>query len=415
MESISRTDKIIQLCSHALQYYDERLVDHGVRVSYIASHINKYLPSDRKVDSQNLILLSLFHDIGAYKTEEIDRMVQFETEDVDSHSVYGYLFLKYLSPLSKLSKAILYHHSSFEALDNLDPTIRSYAQLIHLADRIDIALLNEISLVTLEKTLRDTNLFYPDFIDSFITAYINDEFLHNDWSTSVTEWLTSEMNNFDIDIKVANKYLEMVIYSIDFKSEVTVHHSVNTTTISLYLGSLLDLNELEMERLYYAALTHDIGKIAINADILEHPGRLSDSQMKEMREHVAFTRKILTGILDKEIVEIACRHHEKLDGSGYPLGLTSSMLSVSDRILAIADITSALIISRSYKGAYSWRRTLSILNDFAKNNLLDAQIVDLIVKNYSDIDDAIKDEMLVVLEKYRTIQLRYVQLKEVLV
>ncbi len=414
MESISRTHEIIRLCSHALQYYDDRLVDHGVRVAYIASHINFQLPTVARVHPQELTLLSLFHDIGAYKTEEIDRMVEFETVDVDSHAIYGYLFLKYLSPLSALSKAILYHHASHESLADVDPIIANYAQLIHLSDRIDIALLNGESLDTLEHTLCKTDLFSPEFIDAFQNAQKENNFLCDGWDKNLSTWLDTSMNGFDIDIEDANKYLEMVVYTIDFKSEVTVHHSVNTTTISLYLGEALGLNSDEQEQLFYAALVHDIGKIAIHSDILEFPGRLTPSQMEEMKNHVVFTREILGGILDDEIIEIACRHHEKLDGSGYPLGLTEKDLSQMDRILAIADITSALITSRSYKGGYSWRRTISILNDMAKKHLLDAQIVDLIAHNYSDIDDTIKDEMLVILEKYRLIQLKYIQLKEVL-
>ncbi len=401
------------LCSHALQYYDDRLVNHGARVAYIASHIQAKL-SNKEIDPQNLVLLSLFHDIGAYKTEEIDRMVQFETEEVDAHSIYGYLFLKYLSPLNRLAKAILYHHTAYQELDQVDPVVASYAQLIHLADRIDIALVNGKTVSSLGTALRKANLFCPEYIDAFLEAVNENDFLSENWNEVVSDWLNDRIYNFDLGLEEANEYLEMVIYTIDFKSEVTVQHSVNTTTISQYLGSLMGLNDQELEKLYYAALVHDIGKIGIHSDILEFPGRLTPTQMEEMKGHVVYTRKILTGIFDEEIVDIACRHHEKLDGSGYPLGLNEMELTISDRILAIADVTSALIFSRSYKAGYSWRRTLSILNEMAEKNLIDAKIVDLIIMNYSEIDDIIKDEILIVMEKYRTIQLRYIQMKETL-
>ncbi len=411
MESISRKHEIIMLCSHALQYYDDRLVNHGARVAYIASHIHAKL-SNKEIDPQNLVLLSLFHDIGAYKTEEIDRMVQFETEEVDAHSIYGYLFLKHLSPLNRFAMAILYHHTAYRELDKVDSVIASYAQLIHLSDRIDIALVNGETVSSLETVLRKTNIFFPEYIDAFLEAVNENDFLSENWNEVVSDWLNDKIYNFDLGLEEANEYLEMVIYTIDFKSEVTVQHSVNTTTISQYLGSLLGLNDKELEKLYYAALVHDIGKIGIHSDILEFPGRLTPTQMEEMKDHVVYTRKILTGIFDDEIVEIACRHHEKLDGSGYPLGLKEKDLSLSDRVLAIADITSALIFSRSYKAGYSWKRTLAILGEMVENHLIDGKIVDLIVEHQMDIDDVIKDEIMLVFEKYRMIKQQFIQLAE---
>lgn len=83
---------LINTVSGALQKIDPRLMEHGERVAFIACELmdEGRLP----LDGELLFLLSVFHDIGAYKTDEIDRMVEFETESVKNHSVYGYLFLK---------------------------------------------------------------------------------------------------------------------------------------------------------------------------------------------------------------------------------------------------------------------------------------------------------------------------------
>ena len=73
---------------------------------------------------------------------------------------------------------------------------------------------------------------------------------------------------------------------------------------------------------------HDLGKIATPLSILEKPGRLTDEEMEIMRQHVILSGKIIEGCVDDEIVKIAVRHHEKLNGKGYPLGIGEESLTV---------------------------------------------------------------------------------------
>ena len=80
----------------------------------------------------------MIHDMGAYKTEDIDDMIQFETKIYMAHSIYGYLFLKYLSPLNKESKVLLYHHLNCEDYQENDYPLLPIASYIYLADRLDI-------------------------------------------------------------------------------------------------------------------------------------------------------------------------------------------------------------------------------------------------------------------------------------
>lgn len=92
---------------------------------------------------------------------------------------------------------------------------------------------------------------------------------------------------------------------------------------------------------------HDVGKIGIPLSILEKPGKLDDEEMKVMRTHVELTEDILEGCIEPVLLQAAARHHEKLDGSGYPRGLHAAELSMPDRIIAVADIVSALVYTRA--------------------------------------------------------------------
>ena len=99
---------------------DPRLMDHGLRVAYIAAQILKKTGENDVNKLRDFCLVTVLHDIGAYKTEEISKMLLFETQNMWEHSMYGYLFLKYFSPLEKLSPVVLYHHTPWEELAGIN-------------------------------------------------------------------------------------------------------------------------------------------------------------------------------------------------------------------------------------------------------------------------------------------------------
>lgn len=104
-----------------------------------------------------------------------------------------------------------------------------------------------------------------------------------------------------------------------------------------------------------------------------------------MRGHVDITKQIFGGQIEETIQNIALRHHEKLDGSGYPLELKGEDLTIGERIVAVADIVSALSGTRSYKNAYSKERVQKIISELKDENKIDGKIVDVINCNYDDI------------------------------
>ncbi len=85
---------------------DPRLVDHGKRVAYLVSRMLDIDGTFTEKEKQDICFLALLHDVGAYKTEEINEMAKFETQDIWEHSIYGYLFLYHFSPLKDWAQAI---------------------------------------------------------------------------------------------------------------------------------------------------------------------------------------------------------------------------------------------------------------------------------------------------------------------
>ena len=180
-------------------------------------------------------------------------------------------------------------------------------------------------------------------------------------------------------------YARMLAYAIDFRSEVTVKHSIIVEAISYEIGKLLGLDEKLLYKLKISGILHDIGKISIPVHILEKDSKLTDEEFEAMKEHAIIGYDILSGLNIDDIRDIATLHHEKIDGSGYPFGLKGDELSIEIRILAIADILSALVGRRSYKESFSKDRVINILKEMSNNNKIDKDITNLVILNYDSI------------------------------
>ena len=109
VEYITSKNLFLLICD-ALNLMDKSLVKHGTRVSYIMSRMLECKGGYEKFEIADFMLLAVLHDIGAYKTDDVRKPLSYEAKNVLPHSIYGYLFLKYLSPLTEQSKMILYHH-----------------------------------------------------------------------------------------------------------------------------------------------------------------------------------------------------------------------------------------------------------------------------------------------------------------
>ena len=202
-------------------------------------------------------------------------------------------------------------------------------------------------------------------------------------------------------------YLKMVIYSIDFRSRHTVTHTMTTTSISNELAEYMELGAQERNNVVCGALLHDLGKIGIPVEILEFPGKLSPQAMAVMRTHVDVTEEIFGGDIPSPIREIALRHHEKLDGSGYPRGLRAQQLSLEERIVALADIVSALAGTRSYKKAFGKERICAIITGMREDGLMDPALVGCMLAHYDEIMEKTRVRCQPVLEIYQKLQADY--------
>ncbi len=140
--------------------------------------------------------------------------------------------------------------------------------------------------------------------------------------------------------------------TVDARHPLTAGHSRRVTEYSLLIAKEMGLDFQGIEVLRYAALLHDIGKIGIKDNVLLKNGPFNDEERAEMNKHPVKTRSILDKFRFpralKDVPEIACHHHEKMNGEGYPDGLKKNELPIGSRIIAVADVFDALTSKRDY-------------------------------------------------------------------
>lgn len=134
-------------------------------------------------------------------------------------------------------------------------------------------------------------------------------------------------------------------------SEYTYYHSMNVSMLCMIIGKWLRLDEYHVRNLTLAGLLHDVGKTRIPFELLNKPGKLTDAEFEEMKRHPEYGYNIVKDFDDisPEVAKAILTHHEREDGSGYPIGLTGDKLNLYSKVIAVADIFDAMTANRIYK------------------------------------------------------------------
>ena len=141
-------------------------------------------------------------------------------------------------------------------------------------------------------------------------------------------------------------------YAVEMRDPYTAGHQRRVADLACRLGEVLELSEDELDGVRLAALIHDVGKMRVPTDILTNPGKLTDAEFSIIKTHSQVGFDVLKGIeFVRPVAEIVHQHHERIDGSGYPQGLTAGEILLEARILAVADVVEAMASHRPYRPA----------------------------------------------------------------
>ena len=159
--------------------------------------------------------------------------------------------------------------------------------------------------------------------------------------------------------------LKALTAALETRDAETHGHSERVVTFSLRLGREYGLNAKEMKALEFGSLLHDIGKIGVPDAILRKPAKLTDEEWIRMREHPIHGQQILRGIKFLQgAAKVVAQHHEKWDGSGYPLGLVADDIDICARIFSVADAFDAITSDRVYRKGRSYEAAAAELDEW---------------------------------------------------
>lgn len=175
--------------------------------------------------------------------------------------------------------------------------------------------------------------------------------------------------------------LESIIFLFEQSERLTATHSRKVAALAVFLGEKMGYRRSRLRNLYTAALLHDIGKISIPPALLLKRGELSESEIREMQAHPMISAKILRNFRELEhLVPFVQYHHERMDGSGYPEGITGTRIPQEARIIAVVDVFEALAGERTYRSPASAAESFAIMHRMA----LDQGIVSLFERTYGE-------------------------------
>ena len=391
--------EVVDLISPALN-------SHHHRVAYIAGKIASELnlPND---EVQEIILASMMHDIGAFSVSERMKVydVNATEDDLNQHALYGFKLLKNFEPLAEAATLIKYHHADYNSQETGIP-FGSY--IISMADKVSVMfdenreILDQVPTVY-EKFSRECRKFHPEAFAAFFRLTKLEYFMIEAFSPSFNTRMLTELQypKKIIDLNTLRAFAEVIAHIIDFRSRFTATHSIGVAAVAKELSAIYGFSERECKLMEIAGLLHDLGKVTVPDTILEKKGKLDENEINVIRKHTYYTYMILCKVRGLEhIAEWAAFHHERQDGNGYPFHIKREDSSKLSRIMAVADVTTALTEDRPYRAGMSKEQTIEVLSTMANTGGIDTGIVGIAVKNFSRINDARRAAQSEVQKKY---------------
>jgi len=152
--------------------------------------------------------------------------------------------------------------------------------------------------------------------------------------------------------KAGLSFASALVAALDARDRYTAGHSAAVAVYARDIAERLGLPEEDQQLVHLAGLVHDIGKVGLPAGLLEKPGPLTLEERRVMEEHSAIGERILSEVEDYAVIaKIVRHHHERMDGNGYPDGLSGDEIPLVSRILAVADAYNAMTSGRPYRDA----------------------------------------------------------------
>ncbi len=383
---------LILAFANALDQVHPALTGHHRRVGFLLHGLAERLglsPEER----ERLFLAGIMHDVGVIPLKTSAEDLVFERERY-LHPQAGCLFLRNCSTLTDVAERVRFHHMYWEKARDKGLAAREGC-LINIADRVDVSLRGNPdfreAVKSAERNVRERRpgIYSPAHIEAMRDVLHDGETL-DDLSEAhirLPGFIRRRYGGQTLDSREIIQFSTLFGHIIDSCSPFTATHSTGVANAALALGRLAGMEQDDLDTLFVAGMLHDIGKLGIPTALLEKPGPLTAEEFPKVQRHADLSRLWLNAIPGFERVSLwGGGHHERLDGTGYPLGLTGEEISAPARIMAIADVFTALTEDRPYRKGMTPPEALRIVEGMVSRGHLDGDLVKLLRENAEEID-----------------------------
>jgi len=395
------------LCfSKALDLLHPKISDHHLRVGYIAACIAEEMKLPDS-DIQDVFIAGALHDVGAASSVTRLALLDFAMsnytldavsapEDLHHHGHDAYLLMRDFPPFVAAANMVRFHHVEWNegrgaVFDGCPVPLGGH--ILNLADRVAILPDGERNILLQSPAIRTRiatetgRRFKPDVVDAFLSVSERESF----WLDAVSPQKVSIIRNrftrqeIDLDLDELHQLARIFGHIIDYRSPFTAQHSTGVATVAEVLAIKAGFPHDECRKIGIAGLLHDVGKLSVPVTILNKPGPLDNEEISIIRQHSYHTYQILSGVPHLETIrQWAAWHHERIDGTGYPF--RNGELPYPSRLIAVADIFTAITEDRPYRAGMSRNEAQELLNKQVTGGAIDGDIVALLHDNFDEIN-----------------------------
>ena len=398
---INMYDMLICL-TNAGDLISHEVSSHHQQVAYLAFRIGEKLDLPA-VQKKNLMLAGLLHDVGAFSLDERLDLIENEPPTSNDHAFRGARLIEGFPPLFDAANIIRYHHVPWKngegrSFNGNEVTFLSH--ILHLADRIAVSIdtgqnvIGQIENIKKKILGQKNTIFMPELVDAFLDLSVN-EYIWLDTVYKPLLYILPDIvvfDTFDLELDEIIKLAEIFANIIDFRNPFTAAHSRGVAKTAEKLAELAGFSGNECKMMLVAGYLHDLGKLAVDPNILDKPGKLDTAEKNVMRSHTFYTYRLLQAIKGFETInKWASYHHEKLNGNGYPFHLSSDNIPLGSRIMAVSDIFTALTEDRPYRKGMKLEDAVAIINSMVNDNSICPYVVSILIDNLQTIDAIRRD------------------------
>ena len=406
---ISLFDFVLSI-SHNLNLIYGDLEWHHEKVAYITCEIVSKLNYNEET-KKTLVMSAALHDIGILNLEhsklDIIKEVELNDEgDIVDHAKIGSVLInkfKNLFNFSGMEDLIKYHHlpwSEDQLREYQGNKIKYGSHILHLADRVAILTKKKEHVLNYKEEIlqrikeKSGSIFAPKLVDILIEIANKESFWLTLDNPKIIERQLKKNREINLNVKLnldqLLKVSQFFSHIIDLRSRFTFVHSQGVAAVASKLAAKINWSAKKIKKMRIAGHLHDLGKLTVPKDILDKPGKLSTKEYRIIKSHTFHTYHSLDMLGLTEIKEWAAFHHERLDGTGYPFKIKE--LSLGSRIMAVADVFTAITEDRPYRSGMEKEKAVSVLESMTESNQLDSDLTAIIIANYDEFN-SLRDDI----------------------